>query len=61
MVYIRGNPADYDAWGCDGWSYADLLPYFRRAEDNERGESEHHGAGGPLAVSEPRHRNPMMD
>ena len=61
MVYIRGNPADYDGWGCEGWRWADLLPYFRRAEDNERGESEWHGAGGPLAVSEPRHRNPMMD
>src|SRR3954471_20328268 len=64
MVYIRGNPADYDAWrdaGCDGWSYDDLLPYFKRSEDNERGASHYHGAGGPLAVSEGRNPNPMMD
>src|SRR4051812_7714704 len=37
MVYIRGNRADYDGWGIFGWSYDDLLPYFKRAEDNERG------------------------
>jgi choline dehydrogenase len=64
MVYIRGNAADYDAWrdaGCDGWGYDDLLPYFKRAEDNERGASDYHGAGGPLRVSEGRHPNPMMD
>jgi choline dehydrogenase len=64
MVYIRGNPADYDAWrdaGCTGWGFEDLLPYFKRAEDNERGASELHGTGGPLAVSEGRHPNPMMD
>jgi choline dehydrogenase len=64
MVYIRGNAADYDGWrdaGCDGWSYEDLLPYFKRSEDNERGESYYHGAGGPLAVREGRHPNPMMD
>ncbi|MEA2424110.1 MAG: choline dehydrogenase, partial [Thermoleophilaceae bacterium] len=64
MVYIRGNRADYDGWrdaGCSGWGYDDLLPYFKRAEDNERGESDYHGAGGPLPVSEGRHPNPMMD
>jgi choline dehydrogenase len=64
MVYIRGNRADYDGWrdaGCGGWGYDDLLPYFLRAEDNERGGSEYHGAGGPLAVADGRHRNPMMD
>jgi choline dehydrogenase len=59
MVYIRGNRADYDGWGVPGWSYDDLLPYFRRAEDNERGEDDFHGAGGPLPVSESRSRNPM--
>jgi choline dehydrogenase-like flavoprotein len=53
MVYIRGNRANYDAWGVPGWSYADVLPYFRRSEDNVRGESEYHGAGGPLAVDDP--------
>jgi choline dehydrogenase len=64
MVYIRGNRADYDGWrdaGCTGWGYDDLLPYFKRAEDNERGASDYHGAGGPLSVSEGRHPNPMMD
>jgi choline dehydrogenase-like flavoprotein len=64
MVYIRGNRADYDGWrdaGCSGWGYDDLLPYFKRAEDNERGASDYHGAGGPLSVSEGRHPNPMMD
>ncbi|MFL5842508.1 MAG: GMC family oxidoreductase [Thermoleophilaceae bacterium] len=64
MVYIRGNRADYDGWrdaGCTGWGYDDLLPYFKRAEDNERGASEYHGVGGPLSVSDGRHSNPMMD
>ena len=63
MVYIRGNRADYDEWkalGCDGWGYEDLLPYFIRAEDNERGASEYHGAGGPLSVSDGRSRHPLM-
>ncbi|HEX8206309.1 MAG TPA: FAD-dependent oxidoreductase, partial [Solirubrobacteraceae bacterium] len=59
MVYIRGNRRDYDGWGIPGWAYDDLLPYFIRAEDNERGASELHGAGGPLAVSENRSGNPM--
>jgi choline dehydrogenase len=57
MVYIRGNRRDYDDWGVPGWSAADLLPYFIKAEDNERGASRWHGAGGPLPVSESRSRN----
>jgi len=60
MIYIRGNPLDYDEWrdaGCTGWGWDDLLPYFLRAEDNERGASEFHGAGGPLPVSEARARS----
>jgi choline dehydrogenase len=64
MVYIRGNRADYDGWrdaGCTGWGFEDLLPYFKRAEDNRRGASELHGTGGPLTVSDGRSRNPMMD
>src|SRR5215212_8594651 len=64
MVYIRGNAADYDGWrdaGCSGWGYDELLPYFKRSEDNERGASDYHGAGGELAVSDGRHPNPMMD
>ena len=55
MVYMRGTPADYDGWrqrGCDGWDYASVLPYFRKAEDQERGEDEFHGVGGPLKVSD---------
>ena len=64
MIYIRGNRADYDEWrdnGCEGWGFDDLLPYFKRAEDNERGASELHGAGGPLSVSDGRSRNPIID
>jgi choline dehydrogenase-like flavoprotein len=60
MIYIRGNPADYDGWaamGCEGWGWNDVLPYFLKAEDNERGASELHGAGGPLRVSEGRARH----
>jgi choline dehydrogenase-like flavoprotein len=64
MIYIRGNRADYDEWaalGLAGWGYDDLLPYFKRAEDNERGESFYHGVGGPLSVSEGRSRQPLVD
>jgi choline dehydrogenase len=57
MVYIRGNRRDYDDWGVSGWSSRDLLPYFMKAEDNERGASQWHGAGGPLPVSEERSGN----
>ncbi|MEA2466812.1 MAG: choline dehydrogenase, partial [Thermoleophilaceae bacterium] len=55
MVYIRGARQDYDGWrdaGNPGWGYDELLPLFRRSEDNERGESEYHGVGGPLSVSD---------
>lgn len=58
MVYVRGTGADYDGWGLPGWRYRDLLPYFLRSEDNERGGSEFHGVGGPLAVSDSRSNNP---
>src|ERR671923_1819057 len=60
MVYIRGNRADYDEWRelvGPGWGYDDLLPYFKRAEDNERGADAFHGTRGPLPVSEPRSDN----
>src|SRR3954451_6701863 len=57
MVYIRGNRADYDNWGIDGWAWDDLFPYFLKAEDNERGASEGHGVGGPLPVSDQRSGN----
>src|SRR3954451_11513345 len=64
MVYIRGAREDYDAWrdaGHPGWGYDDLLPLCKRSEDNERGESEYPGAGGPLTVSDSRSRNPMSE
>ncbi len=54
MIYCRGHPGCYDRWGVTGWRYADLLPYFRRAEDHENGASEYHGAGGPLGVARGR-------
>src|SRR5579872_5143364 len=56
MVYMRGTPSDYDNWrqrGCEGWDYESVLPFFRKAENQERGESEFHGVGGPLNVSNP--------
>lgn len=61
MVYIRGNRWDYDLWsemGCTGWAYKDVLPYFRKAEANERGADEYHGEGGPLFVSDQGSPNP---
>ena len=65
MVYIRGNARDYDGWrdehGCEGWGYDDLLPYFRRAEDQERGADDFHGAGGPLSVEDLRYRHPLSE
>lgn len=57
MIYIRGNRRDYEEWGVPGWGWEDLFPYFLRAEDNERGASEWHGAGGPLPVSDQRSGN----
>ena len=55
LIYIRGQPDDYDAWaaaGNAGWAWPDVLPYFKRLESNSRGESEWHGASGPLACSD---------
>ncbi len=62
MLYVRGRPLDYDAWeaqGASGWGFRDVLPYFLKSEDNARGASEFHGAGGPLRVSEQRSPRPM--
>jgi choline dehydrogenase len=62
MVYLRGAASDYDEWvgaGAVGWSYRDVLPYFRRSEDNERGADTYHGADGPLPVSDGRSRHPL--
>lgn len=53
MMYVRGNRRNFDMWnalGADGWSFADVLPYFKKSEDFEEGESEYHGAGGPLRI-----------
>lgn len=61
MVYIRGNRWDYDNWaamGCSGWSYDDVLPYFKRSEANERGGDDFHGGDGPLYVSDQKWLNP---
>lgn len=64
MVYIRGNRFDYDSWGRlghQGWGYEDVLPFFKRSEDNERGADEFHGVGGPLTVSDARSVHPLLD
>ena len=63
MIYARGHAADYDGWaaqGNPGWSYADVLPYFKRAEHNERGADTLHGQGGPLNVMDLRSPNPFL-
>jgi len=57
MLYVRGRPLDYDLWareGCEGWGWDDVRPYFLKAENNERGASEHHAVGGPLNVADER-------
>lgn len=63
MCYVRGNPEDYNTWeklGCKGWSYPDILPYFKKMENFEPGENAFHGVGGPMNVSLPRYLNPLM-
>jgi len=64
QIYTRGHPLDYDEWrqmGCTGWRYEDVLPYFRKAEDNARFENRYHGTGGPLGVSDPRAPLPVCE
>jgi choline dehydrogenase-like flavoprotein len=61
MIYIRGNRLDYDEWGIDGWSYDQVLPYFVRSEDNERGADSYHGVSGPMSVSDSRAMTPLVD
>jgi choline dehydrogenase len=64
LIYIRGQRQDFDLWrqlGNTGWSYDDVLPYFRRAENQERGADPHHGAGGPLDVTDLRARHELHD
>jgi len=63
MVYMRGTSADYDGWrqrGCEGWDWDSVLPFFKKAEDQERGPDDFHGVGGPLHVSNPV-RSPLGD
>ena len=62
MLYVRGQPADYDGWadqGAEGWDWAACLPYFLRAEDNMRGASGLHATGGPLKVADQRQPRPI--
>lgn len=64
LLYVRGQVRDYDVWrqlGNEGWAFRDVLPYFKRAEDQERGRDELHGAGGPLAVTDVRMHNPLCE
>ncbi|NIZ10618.1 GMC family oxidoreductase [Pseudooceanicola sp. HF7] len=64
LIYIRGQAEDYDLWrqdGNEGWSYEEVLPYFRKAEQQENGADAYHGADGPLAVSNIRERNPLCE
>ncbi len=63
MIYMRGHPADYDGWeklGNEGWGWDDVLPYFKRSENNERGADQYHGVGGPLNVADLRHVHPVV-
>ena len=59
MIYIRGNPYDYDDWKMPGWSYREVLPYFRKLETHPLGPSEYHGDSGPLNVEVRRYTNPL--
>lgn len=64
LLYVRGQPEDFAHWrqlGLPGWGWEDVLPAFRRAEDNARGACAHHGAGGPLAVSDQADPHPLSD
>ncbi len=62
MNWVRGNPGDYDNWaasGCEGWSFAEVLPYFRRSETFDRGESDFRGGSGPMRIETCRAENPL--
>lgn len=64
QIYTRGNALDYDDWrqmGCEGWGYDDVLPYFRKAEDNDSFDDRYHGKGGPLGVSRPAAPLPICE
>jgi choline dehydrogenase len=64
LLYVRGQHEDYDRWrqhGNSGWGYDDVLPYFKKAENQARGADDFHGVGGPLPVSDSRHGDPLSD
>lgn len=64
LLYVRGQKEDYDGWaalGNKGWSYDEVLPYFKKSEDQERGANKYHGTGGPLSVSNIRIRREICD
>jgi choline dehydrogenase len=64
QIYTRGHALDYDEWrqmGCEGWAYADVLPYFRKSERNDTFDNEFHGQSGPLGVSQPRAPLPICE
>ena len=61
LVYMRGQREDFAGWGIEGWGYDDLLPYFRKSEDQQRGVSAWHGTGGPISVSDPVDTHPLCD
>ena len=64
LLYVRGQHEDYDRWrqrGNAGWGYDDVLHYFKRAEDQQRGADKYHGTGGPLPVSDWRHADPLSE
>lgn len=64
LLYVRGQSQDFDTWrqlGNTGWSYRDVLPYFKKAENQERGADDFHGSGGPLGVSDVRMENPLCE
>ena len=64
QIYTRGHALDYDEWrqmGCTGWGYEDVLPWFRKAEDNDTWDNRYHGKGGPLGVSQPAAALPICD
>ena len=64
LLYVRGQPQDYDRWrqmGNTGWGWDDVLPLFKRAENNERGADDFHGGDGPLSVSDMRIQRPITD
>ncbi|CCO47874.1 putative GMC-type oxidoreductase [Vibrio nigripulchritudo SOn1] len=64
MIYVRGQPDDFNEWqkhGCEGWSYEDVLPYFKKSQHQVRGASHYHGEGGPVWVSDLPSRHPLAD